>query len=389
MSISKRSFRQGCAALTGALVLGMNAMTVYAEFGPSAAPVDTNQASIQIAVQSNTLEPSPFASNIYAAVTDGYYCDAITTYSYENMRYDLNLLQQNYSGVRTDSLGTTLDGRSIEHVMIGNAEAPHHMLVVGSIHGREFICTQLIMRQMKDILECARTGQLIGSIPASAVLENVCIHFVPMACPDGVTLSQQGLGGIVSETLKSQLQAIIDADRQREGFIGNTDWYFRRWKDNAAGVDINRNFPLGWESMDDGRYQPSYEFYKGPFAGSEAETQALVNILGMYPFHEILNYHAQGQVIYWYYGLASEAVNQASRMMAETVQRNTGYIISDGGTSSKPAPSYKEITACLGIPSVTVEVGIGSCPLPATDIDDIWARNAGVLRELAAGLAVS
>ena len=94
MSISKRSFRRGCAALTGALVLGMNAMTVYAEFGPSAAPVDTNQASIQIAVQSNTLEPSPFASNIYAAVTDGYYCDAITTYSYENMRYDLNLLQQ-------------------------------------------------------------------------------------------------------------------------------------------------------------------------------------------------------------------------------------------------------------------------------------------------------
>ena len=35
-----------------------------------------------------------------------------------------------------------------------------------------------------------------------------------------------------------------------------------------------------------------------------------------------------------------------------------------------------------GIPSVTVEVGIGTSPVPEAQIDTIWQQNAGVLPDI-------
>ena len=49
--------------------------------------------------------------------------------------------------------------------------------------------------------------------------------------------------------------------------------FIQRWKANARGVDLNRNFDIGWASYI-GAPAPYGEGYKGPSPASEPETQA-------------------------------------------------------------------------------------------------------------------
>ena len=202
--------------------------------------------------------------------------------------------------------------------------------------------------------------------------------------PDGVTLSQFGIAKVNKQENVANLLAMIEHDKQRENYTGDTDWYFRRWKNNINGVDINRNFSIGWAQLDDSRYFPSYEYFKGPSAESEAETQALIKVLTEADIDEVINYHAQGGVVYWSYGGATDEVEARSLELAKLVKQDTGYILGAASTNKNSVGSgaYKEYLAAKGIPAVTIEVGVGSCPLPESDITGIWGKNQNVLSDL-------
>ena len=300
-------------------------------------------------------------------------------YTYQNMESDIELLKQRYEGVTSDSIGTTTDGRNLYRIVIGSRDAKKKILVVGAIHAREYITAPLVMRQIKEMLDKREDGD--------KSLDEICIEYVPMVNPDGVTISQSGINGLNKEESKKKLQEIIDSWSEW-GLKENQDkynWFLNKWKNNLNGVDINHNFPTqGWPNRADSRKRPCNEFYKGASAGSESETQYLITLVNNENFDAVLNYHTQGQIIYWSNQHASADVLAKDRAMADIVAAYTGYkLVAPEADGSKYGTGFKDwLDWEKGIPNVTVEVGIGTSPVPETQIESIWQQNTGVLPDI-------
>lgn len=300
-------------------------------------------------------------------------------YTYQKMESDIELLKQRYEGVTSDSIGTTTDGRNLYRIVIGSRDAKKKILVVGAIHAREYITAPLVMRQIKEMLDKREDGD--------KSLDEICIEYVPMVNPDGVTISQSGINGLNKEESKKKLQEIIDSWSEW-GLKENQDkynWFLNKWKNNLNGVDINHNFPTqGWPNRADSRKRPCNEFYKGVSAGSESETQYLITLVNNENFDAVLNYHTQGQIIYWSNQHAAADVLAKDRAMADIVAAYTGYkLVAPEADGSKYGTGFKDwLDWEKGIPNVTVEVGIGTSPVPETQIESIWQQNTGVLPDI-------
>lgn len=72
----------------------------------------------------------------------------------------------------------------------------------------------------------------------------------------------------------------------------NPDGAARHTRRNAAGVDLNRNFPDGWL-----RGQPGSLYYSGPSAGSEPETRGFMAGINLIAPDAIVSYHQRANLI--------------------------------------------------------------------------------------------
>ena len=159
----------------------------------------------------------------------------VEKYSYDQMVQDLNTLQGRYGAhLQVHAIGTSLDGRTLYEAVLGNPDAPKHILIHGGIHAREYMTPLLVMKQLEYGAEFYDTGTFRGE-PYSGILNSVAVHFVPMVNPDGIALSQFGLDAIRSEELRQQIQQAYQEDlaqgRTRESF----DRYLTHWKTNGRG----------------------------------------------------------------------------------------------------------------------------------------------------------
>lgn len=285
-------------------------------------------------------------------------------YSFEQMKSDINALYQRYPNQVTSriAIGNTMWSQQIPAVCIGNVNASKALLIDGGIHGREYMSTLLIMRQMEYLLDnqnATYKGRTIGSM-----LDECCIWFVPMINPDGVRISQTGLAGL-SATQKNNLIAMNG---------GST--YFERWKANGYGVDLNRNFDAGWTYQG----KPSGAQYSGSYANSESETQAMVNFVQRHTnIKASINYHTTGNCIYWHYGQTGTA-KARDREIANQLSSITGFYLRAENYSGKGGGFMDWMIASRKLPSFTIELGPGSVNAPQ-DIGyfaNIWAANRDV-----------
>ena len=295
------------------------------------------------------------------------YAETSGLYTYKEMQRDLSQLEARFSDVPivVESLGQTIDEREVYHIVVGDKSASKHILITGSIHAREYITAQLVMKQLLDV--CQKYPEYVQ------MNDSVAFHFVPMVNPDGVAISQLGLDGIIRDDTKQTILQISGNDQST-----NLSEYLSQWKANARGVDLNRNFDALWENYTKGAKIPSSYRYKGVAPHSEVESKALVDLTEETEFDVTISYHTQGEVIYWYFGQTNELLEE-NRRLADLASRCTGYKSVDTPTEQDGA-GYKDwAVQKKGIPGLTIEVGRGEHPIPHDQLADIWEQNKNMI----------
>ncbi len=298
-------------------------------------------------------------------------------YSYDEMTEDLHLLAAAYPKRFTvESLGTSVAGRTLWLGILGNQNAPRQIVVSAGIHGREYLTPLLAMKQIEFYLAYYDVGTYAG-IPYATLFDSCCFYIVPMSNPDGVMLSQQGLASISNEALRAQIEAIYQADLA-DGLTSqeDVDSFLQYWKANAAGVDLNRNFDALWAEYQN-ISRPCCVQYKGPYAASEPETQALVKLMRRLPnVRAVLCIHSQGEVLYWNCG-QNEELKAQTLAFTQAIAKRNGYKIM---TEQNNDASFSDFCALReGVIAVTVETGKGVCPLDVEKFVPIWEDNFDLL----------
>lgn len=325
-------------------------------------------------------------------------------YTYDRMVADMETLCNSYSDILSyNVMGTSLDGRNIYEIVLGSPSATNHVMVQASIHGREYMNTQLVMKLIEYYASFYDTGTFNG-ISYSDLFAKTAFHIVPMANPDGVTISQLGTDALNDQYYADLIYECYERDKQflayREDSLGDMNWtdlykeegynreeqgdireitfeeYTKLWKANAAGVDLNNNFDAGWEAIDL-KKQPSYGNYKGSSEVSEPETQVLAQLALAREYQYYVSYHSKGQLIYFDVSGNKPDTSMRSENFAtllenfikyKKVNTNKGYNVNLGGFSDW-------IQLDLNKASVTIESGKHPCPLEASEFPAIWLRH--------------
>lgn len=329
--------------------------TPPAEVGPGVVPAVASDDFLHLEV------PNPIVK-----VTDKY--------SYDQMAEDMLALQRVYGDkVRISSIGESLDGRAIYDIMVGNPNASKHLMIQGGMHAREYMTPLIMMAQVELALYYYNQGHY-NRRALSDMFQNVAVHFVPMTNPDGIALSQFGIGAIGSEALRQEIYDCYSRDSEKGRTTDSFQTYLTKWKSNARGVDLNNNFEAGWDRSLGSAPAPSYAGYKGETPLSEPESQALAAFVDQYPWTATVSYHSQGEIIYW--DSSTSVTKTGSHTLAQAISATTGYRLngSDGRSGFKDWMQSKP----GGVPSVTLEVGTVPCPLPVSEYTSAWSKNKGV-----------
>ena len=152
--------------------------------------------------------------------------------------------------------------------------------------------------------------------------------------------------------------------------------YLARWKANARGTDLNKNFVTGFGS-DAKTLLPSYAGYPGAAPFTEPETLSLGAVTLLCRPSVIINYHSMGEVAYWdtreslYTGINTEF---SSYMLSLVPYKRMG-----SGTASG---SYLDWIYSGDNPvcSITFETGNAECPFTFEQYPKIWLQHSLVMQ---------
>lgn len=299
-------------------------------------------------------------------------------YTYSEMCEDLLLLEQLYPEIiSVDWAGYSVDRRPIPAVTFGNPAAEQTIFVQASIHARESLTTLLVMKQLEQYAKDYETGNY-GGRSYREIFSEVALLIVPMTNPDGVSISQLGPESIRSD----ELRALVESFYERDGNGLGRSYFFSRYKANANGVDLNRNFAYGWDEYV-GVKTPAADHYKGTEPASEPETQLLIELTKKSGAVAAVSYHATGSVLYWDFGQTGE-LRERCLSLVNLVHNLTGYQISYAATDRQDEAGYCEWAVGIhGIPEVTIEVGTVAAPLPISEFRGVWEHNREVLAAIA------
>lgn len=286
--------------------------------------------------------------------------DKDTVYTYEDMTADLREIAAKYRGkVSLGSIGDSEDGRKIWCLRMGNASAGKKVVIDGGIHAREWLNPQMILRKCEEMLRQYPDYK--------SRLGRVCVYVVPMINPDGVAISQSGFGAVRSEKLRK--------------ICKKTKSPARTWKGNARGVNLNFNFPGGWNPKGKAK-KPDGVTYPGEKAASEKETKAMMHFINrLSGIKGVLNYHSTGSILYWNYNVESNAaLYEKQTALAQKVNSFTKYRLMPKSISTDPNGGLGDwLIYNKKIPTVTVETGSVPCPLPHSQFKKIMKENSGLL----------
>ncbi len=278
-------------------------------------------------------------------------------YDYEDLLDICNKMCDKYDFLKSICIGKTCCDREIRLLRIGKGK--ECALYCGAMHGNESITATILLKLIEDICICVYDKKLLSGIDINRMLKYRSFVFVPMSNPDGCEISRKGK------------MANLNG---RESILNLCD-DFSKWKSNALGVDINRNFDADWErtaeiSSKYGFAKPSYMKFCGKYPHSELETISLVNLCKAIKPHHLVTLHTQGEVIY--YGWKNS--NQDEARLANILAMLCGYSVEIPEELSQGGGFKDWFSKTYGKPAFTIECGKGENPLPESEITSIYKR---------------
>lgn len=266
-------------------------------------------------------------------------------------------------------LTTTAYGRPVSLLKIGRGN--RSVLYNASHHANEWITTPLLMKFLENYAAAISEGESIGGLDANALFQRTQLYMVPMVDPDGVDLVTGAIApGSEEYAAAEQIAAYYP-------FIPFPDG----WKANLRGVDLNLNYPAGWEQARENKFalgftSPAPRDFVGSAPLDQPESAAMVLLTRQVNPRLTLSYHTQGEVIYWKY---LDLTPPGAQEIGEQFARLSGYELEDTPYASGFA-GYKDwFIQTFNRPGYTVEVGLGTNPLPLTQFDEIYRKNIGIL----------
>jgi hypothetical protein len=215
-------------------------------------------------------------------------------------------LARNYSDIVSEpvSIGTTIENRPILQLRItapGDASNRKRIWLQGLMHAREWISGTTVQYIAYSLAQ----DYANGNARVRALLNDVVFVIVPVVNPDGYVYT----------------------------WTSNRLWRKNREptvKGFAYGVDLNRNWPSHWGG-DGSSSIPISESYRGPYAASSREVQALraafvnePNVIGA------IDLHSYAQLILRPYGWTTSpapdeaALSSVGEQFARDIKATTG-----------------------------------------------------------------
>jgi hypothetical protein len=228
---------------------------------------------------------------------------------------------------------TTYEGRHLYAVKISDNVAADEdepaVLIVADFHAREIVTPVIALYALDQF-----TTQYGVNPTITDLVNNNEIWIAPTWNPDGYNY-------------------VYNVDnmwrKNRRVFAGGT------------GVDINRNFPIGWDSACSGDTNPASETYKGPSAGSEAETQTLIAWSNDRHFSRIIDYHSSGREVVRDYVCLTHPFRAYHINEAAALSTASGY----GGANRDPSAEgehYEWQLAYMGAAANLIETALDFQP---------------------------
>lgn len=280
-------------------------------------------------------------------------------YDYSTMMQDIRTLQTIYPFLFNEPIGNSVLGKEIPGLNLGKGQKRVHFNA--SFHANEWITTSIVLTFLNDYLLALTNNSSIRGLYALPLYTQTSLNIVPMVNPDGVDLVLNGPPE--NETIRNNVI---------EWNSGSTD--FSNWKANINGVDLNDQFPAEWE-LERARNPktPGPRDYGGERPLSEPESIAMAVLTVESDFARVLAFHTQGQVIYW--GFLGLEPPESEQLVYEFA-RVSGY---EPEQTIESYAGYKDwFIQDWRRPGFTVELGLGTNPLPISQFDEIYEEALGI-----------
>ena len=269
-------------------------------------------------------------------------------YNSNILKSDINSLMLHYPFINLITIGYSVLEKPIYCIKLGNG--PKEVFYFGAIHANEWITCNLLMKFIEELCNAyAKNSNIIG-YNIRNIFKNVTFYIVPMSNPDGVDL----VNGNINLNSNAYLYARYVSNRYPSTSFPDG------WKANIKGVDLNLQFPAGWEmarqiKFAQGFTSPAPRDFVGNSYLSESESLALYNFTLAHNFSLILAYHTQGKEIYWQF---ENYAPERAYTIGQEFSKVSGYTLAEVPYTSSFA-GYKDwFLQEYKRPAYTIEAGL-------------------------------
>jgi len=302
-------------------------------------------------------------------VTSAKIVEVNKPYSYEMLEDDLSKINQRYKEkIKIKSIGKTHFGRDIWAIRLGRGKK--NVVLIGSHHGREWMTSLMLMKMLESYSATYNESGFLG-FKSHQIFNEVSLWFVPMLNPDGVAIQQNDFKDFPSQHQKLLLKMNDGSDN------------FKRWKANGMGIDLNRQYPAGWESLDQQPDSPWYKFYKGEKPLESKEVKSLTKFIKEINPTIAVAYHTAGREIFWNYKNGKNL--KRDKRIAKKVSKLTGYKLTMPTKNAMGGGFTDWFITTYHRPAMTIEISylVGETNPPLSVFQKEWKRNRYVGIKLA------